>query len=102
MKKLSSPDIQSFLASLIFMNRSLESNGEQKFRCEICKIETSNQAGLDQHISGKNHQKKVAKLGVENGKGPFRCEICDVNASNQAALDLHLIGRAHRFQIENL
>ena len=75
-----------------------------QFRCDICKIETSNQNGLDQHFIGKNHQKNMAKLGLdyEPGKSPFRCEICDVEASNQVGLDQHLAGKAHRKQLEDM
>jgi len=33
-----------------------------EFRCEICNIAATSQFGLNTHLSGKNHQKKVGKL----------------------------------------
>jgi len=44
---------------------SQKPDGGTKFRCEVCDIETSNQGGLDQHLIGKNHQKKAAKLEIK-------------------------------------
>ena len=33
-----------------------------EFRCEICNIAATSLFGLNTHLSGKNHQKKVRKL----------------------------------------
>ena len=47
------------------LEMSQKPSEKPQFHCEVCDIQTSNQGGLDQHLIGKSHQKKAAKLEIK-------------------------------------
>ena len=50
----------------------------------------------DDHVRGKQHQKKVAAGGGEGAGGQHSCDICLVQCSTEDQLASHLAGKSHQ------
>ena len=50
--------------------------------CEICSISTPDKNAYENHVNGKKHLAKVAK--IEKGEaGTFNCEFCNITVQSQ-------------------
>jgi hypothetical protein len=82
-----------------------------KLRCDICNIDLSSKIVHDQHMSGKNHQKKlkllkgssaveelIEKIKNSDTNHEFYCDICKIGMKTKEQYDSHISGKKHKSQ----
>jgi hypothetical protein len=95
------------------------------FRCIICSITTTDEAGLWAHFDGQKHTKKLKLLNMQDPNGtahtvpattagssgapaekeiqhtdmPFRCEICGIFCTDTSGLEAHFAGQKHKKRV---
>lgn len=87
-------------------------SSDYKLRCDICNIDLSSKIVHDQHMSGKNHQKKLKllkgssavkellenKIKSSENANEFFCEICKIGMKTKEQYDAHVSGKKHKSQ----
>lgn len=98
------------------------------FRCDYCDLSLTSQINYDQHMSGRNHRKKVELLSRNNNQpnhspssitiqsliqsatnqdqnnnnNSYNCGICQMSMSGKDQLAAHLIGKKHMKKLSSL
>ena len=67
------------------------------FECSLCQVKCTRISTFNDHLSGKQHKKKLEMLHPPNRN--IRCEICNVEANDQVGLDMHLAGKKHKKKV---
>jgi hypothetical protein len=61
-------------------------------KCRVCNVTCSSLAVYREHLQGRRHQAKVARIA----DGVQKCDVCDLKFESKRQYESHVGGRRHR------
>ena len=95
-------------------------NPHLSFACSICNVSCVNELSYQQHLNGKEHKKRLARLETlgslsaysshipatnmnsqptKQSHSSFHCSLCNVTCNRAIAYSQHLNGKAHKKRV---